>query len=105
VSYKVTRTKLLCLGDYGYFGYTQKNGGQGAEFGYANGKGKEGVMHVAFNADSKDTVKKYHDVALAAGGKDNGGPGPRTQYGPTYYAAFVLDPDGNNIEFCYIGNE
>ncbi|KAG2175625.1 hypothetical protein INT43_001272 [Umbelopsis isabellina] len=93
------------FGEYGYFGYTQKAGGQGAEFGFANGNGKEGKCHVAFNADSKDTVKKYYDNAIAAGGQDNGGPGLRTQYGPSYYAAFVLDPDGNNIEFCYMGSD
>jgi hypothetical protein len=47
-------------------------------------------------------VKSFHEVALAHGGKDNGAPGPRT-YHPGYYAAFVLDPDGNNIEAVYHG--
>jgi catechol 2,3-dioxygenase-like lactoylglutathione lyase family enzyme len=53
--------------------------------------------HIAFRADSEQTVKAFYDAALAAGGRDNGAPGPRA-YHPGYYAAFVLDPDGNNIE-------
>jgi len=54
--------------------------------------------HVAFRADSRDQVDAFHAAALAAGGRDNGGPGIRERYSPTYYAAFVLDPDGFNIE-------
>lgn len=53
--------------------------------------------HIAFRADSEQAVKAFYDAALAAGGRDNGAPGPRA-YHPGYYAAFVLDPDGNNIE-------
>lgn len=58
-------------------------------------------MHVAFRADSKATVKAFYDAALGAGGKDNGPPGPRRDFG--YHGAFVLDPDGNNIEAAYRG--
>jgi catechol 2,3-dioxygenase-like lactoylglutathione lyase family enzyme len=54
--------------------------------------------HVAFRAATRAQVDAFHKAALAAGGKDNGGPGLRPNYGPTYYAAFVLDPDGFNIE-------
>lgn len=54
--------------------------------------------HVAFRAESRAAVDAFHTAALAAGGRDNGAPGLRPQYGPTYYAAFVLDPDGLNIE-------
>jgi catechol 2,3-dioxygenase-like lactoylglutathione lyase family enzyme len=54
--------------------------------------------HVAFAAETRDQVDAFHEAALAAGGKDHGGPGLRPQYGPNYYAAFVLDPDGLNIE-------
>jgi predicted lactoylglutathione lyase len=43
-------------------------------------------------------VDEFHEAALAAGGTDNGGPGPRPQYHPSYYGAFVHDPDGNNVE-------
>lgn len=54
--------------------------------------------HVAFRAKDRASVQAFYDAALAAGGKDNGAPGLRPQYTETYYAAFVLDPDGNNIE-------
>jgi catechol 2,3-dioxygenase-like lactoylglutathione lyase family enzyme len=55
-------------------------------------------LHVAFRADDRAAVDAFHAAALAAGGRDNGGPGLRPQYGPDYYAAFVFDPDGHNIE-------
>ena len=54
--------------------------------------------HVAFAADSTELVDAFHRAATAAGGRDNGPPGLRPQYHPTYYGAYVLDPDGNNIE-------
>lgn len=57
-------------------------------------------MHVAFRAPSKAAVDAFYEAALAAGGKDNGKPGPREGV-ENYYGAFVLDPDGNNIEACY----
>ena len=62
-----------------------------------NEKVGEGV-HVAFEVESRDQVDAFHEEALAAGGKDNGAPGLRPHYGPNYYAAFVYDPDGANIE-------
>lgn len=57
-----------------------------------------GKVHIALRAKDRNAVKKFHAAALAAGGTDNGAPGVRADYSPTYYAAFVLDPDGNNIE-------
>ena len=54
-------------------------------------------LHIAFEAHSAEQVRAFHKAALAAGGKDNGKPGYR-DYWPGYYAAFVLDPDGNNVE-------
>jgi catechol 2,3-dioxygenase-like lactoylglutathione lyase family enzyme len=54
--------------------------------------------HVAFRVDSTDLVDAFHRAGLDAGGRDNGAPGPRPQYHPRYYGAFVLDPDGNNVE-------
>ncbi|MFT3708969.1 MAG: VOC family protein [Archangium sp.] len=54
--------------------------------------------HTAFVAKDRKAVHDFFEAAIAAGGKDNGGPGPRDQYHPTYYGAFVLDPDGNNVE-------
>lgn len=57
-----------------------------------------GSTHVAFHAPRRSAVDAFHAAAVAAGGRDNGGPGLREHYHPTYYAAFVLDPDGNNVE-------
>jgi catechol 2,3-dioxygenase-like lactoylglutathione lyase family enzyme len=57
-----------------------------------------GSTHVAFHAADRATVDAFHAAALAAGGTDNGAPGVREHYHPTYYGAFVLDPDGNNVE-------
>lgn len=56
------------------------------------------TSHVAFAADDQATVDAFYAAAIAAGGEDNGGPGIREHYHPTYYAAFVRDPDGNNVE-------
>jgi catechol 2,3-dioxygenase-like lactoylglutathione lyase family enzyme len=61
-----------------------------------------GRHHLAFQARDRAMVEKFHKVALANGGRDNGGPGER-EYHPGYYAAFVLDPDGNNIEAVFHG--
>lgn len=55
-------------------------------------------VHVAFACDDRSTVDAFHQAALEAGGTDNGPPGLREQYHPSYYGAFVLDPDDNNIE-------
>ena len=78
--------------------------------GYNDGKNtdfwisqKEGVTtgfqsHVAFEAKSQAEVEAFYDAALQAGGKDNGAPGYRKEYWPGYYAAFVHDADGNNVE-------
>lgn len=80
------------------------------EFGEACGMGDErpffwiakaekaAPLHVAFAAKDRAAVDAFYTAAIAAGGKDNGKPGIRAQYHPTYYGAFVLDPDGNNIE-------
>jgi predicted lactoylglutathione lyase len=57
-----------------------------------------GGVHAAFVAQSRSDVDAFYCAALSAGGKDNGPPGPRLHYHSNYYGAFVLDPDGNNIE-------
>jgi catechol 2,3-dioxygenase-like lactoylglutathione lyase family enzyme len=57
-----------------------------------------GGLHVAFAVDERDTVDAFHAAGLAAGGIDNGAPGVREIYHPSYYGAYLLDPDGNNIE-------
>jgi catechol 2,3-dioxygenase-like lactoylglutathione lyase family enzyme len=57
--------------------------------------------HVAFSAPDADAVKRWYDAALRHGGRDNGEPGLRPEYSGQYFAAFVLDPDGNNIEAVF----
>jgi len=57
-------------------------------------------IHVAFKTKNKDQVNEFYKIALENGAKDNGEPGPREEYSPTYYAAFVIDPDENNLELC-----
>ncbi len=63
-----------------------------------------GAVHVAFVAPSKEAVDGFHAAGLAAGGVDNGAPGVRTEYSSDYYAAFVHDFDGNNIEAVWMGS-
>ena len=70
--------------------------GERADFWIAQGKSQP--VHLAFAANNRKLVDEFYKAATAAGGRDNGGPGLRTQYHPDYYAAFVYDPDGNNIE-------
>ena len=61
---------------------------------------KTGRVHLAFQANDRETVERFHRDGLAAGGTDHGAPGQRP-YHPGYYAAFLLDPDGNNIEVVF----
>jgi len=68
----------------------------------ADGASQSTHVHLAFQAADPETVAAFHRAALAAGGIDNGAPGERS-YHPGYYAAFVIDPDGNNIEAVYHG--
>jgi catechol 2,3-dioxygenase-like lactoylglutathione lyase family enzyme len=60
-------------------------------------------IHVAFRATSRAAVDAFHRDGLKAGGHDNGAPGVRADYSANYYAAFLLDPDGNNVEAVYLG--
>lgn len=77
-----------------------------AWFWLAEEKPTRGLLHVAFEAKSRAEVDAFHAAALAAGGTDNGAPGLRPQYSADYYGAFVLDPDGHNIEaVCRGGGE
>ena len=70
---------------------------EGASHGYA---------HIAVLAKDRATVRKFYEAAMKAGGRDNGGAGLRPNYSPTYYGAFVLDPDGHNIEaVCFEKSE
>ncbi|OAQ98995.1 hypothetical protein LLEC1_04383 [Akanthomyces lecanii] len=66
--------------------------------GMAESVVEKNYAHYAFAADDRSKVDAFYTKALAAGGKDNGAPGPRPHFGPHYYAAFVIDPMGNNVE-------
>jgi catechol 2,3-dioxygenase-like lactoylglutathione lyase family enzyme len=65
---------------------------------YKSATGGGTGSHVAFAAPDRRSVDRFHVAGVKAGGRDNGKAGPRTDYGPTYYAAFLVDPDGNNVE-------
>lgn len=67
-------------------------------FWLAEERPTSGLLHIAFQARTQDEVDAFHAAALRAGGLDNGAPGLRPHYHPDYYAAFVFDPDGHNIE-------
>jgi catechol 2,3-dioxygenase-like lactoylglutathione lyase family enzyme len=68
---------------------------------YAEGKSAGSGTHIAFRAPNRAAVDGFHRAGLQAGGRDNGAPGLRTDYSPTYYAAFLIDPDGNNVEAVF----
>jgi catechol 2,3-dioxygenase-like lactoylglutathione lyase family enzyme len=92
----------------------------GREIGFGNGErmpfaihspvsapGQDTVTagaHIAFTATSREAVQAFHEAALAHGGRDIGGPGTRHEYSAGYYGAFVLDPDGNNVEAVLHGD-
>ncbi|MXQ08449.1 VOC family protein [Alphaproteobacteria bacterium GH1-50] len=72
-------------------------------FWLAEQNATRGTLHVALTATSREAVDAFHAAALMAGGTDNGAPGLRPHYHPNYYGAFVLDPDGHNIEAVFHG--
>jgi catechol 2,3-dioxygenase-like lactoylglutathione lyase family enzyme len=78
--------------------------GLGAEYPFIwISEGDAGHVHLALRADTTAQVDAFYKAALAAGGKDNGPPGIRSEYSENYYAAFVHDPDGHNIEaVCHV---
>ena len=73
------------------------------DFAISTDYGVGAPIHVAFAADSIEQVHAFHAAALAAGGREHGPPGPRPHYGEGYYGAFVLDPDGHNVEAVFHG--
>lgn len=79
----------------GWVGYGR--GGK-PEFWFGAGKEPQRPMHLAFVADSRAAVRAFYEAALAAGATDNGPPGIREIYHPNYYGAFVIGPDGHNVE-------
>lgn len=91
----------------------EMTGGQGSHVGFGTpdrpdfwigtGKAASTGVHVAISAGDQAAVEAFYEAALAAGGKDNGAPGLRPQYHAGYFGAFVLDPDGNNVEAVFHG--
>lgn len=74
------------------------------DFWISAGTPNEPPVHIAFRVDSREQVDAFHRAGLAAGGKDNGAPGLRPHYHANYYGAYLLDPDGHNIEaVCHKG--
>ncbi|CAB3699111.1 VOC family protein [Achromobacter aegrifaciens] len=90
--------KVLATGMGFGVGQPHESEDPGGEFWIHQGTPSTPRVHLAFRARSRAEVDSFHQAALAAGGRDNGGPGLRPQYHPHYYGAFILDPDGYNIE-------
>jgi catechol 2,3-dioxygenase-like lactoylglutathione lyase family enzyme len=87
---------LLCSRDATGAGFGPK--GEPALWLYLHPELKSEGAHIAFRAPDHAAIRTFHSAGLKAGGKDNGGAGPRADYSPSYYAAFLIDPDGNNVE-------
>jgi catechol 2,3-dioxygenase-like lactoylglutathione lyase family enzyme len=87
---------VLCTRDASYAGLGPPDAP--ALWLYAAKNLKANGTHVAFQARDRSAVDRFHQAGLKAGGRDNGKPGMRTDYSPKYYAAFLIDPDGNNVE-------
>lgn len=92
------RIGLELDGAVGFAGPAAGGDDPGGDFWIGQGQPQTPRVHMAFRAANEQEVKAFHRAALEAGGADNGGPGERPHYHPGYYAAFVLDPDGYNIE-------
>jgi len=84
---------IMEFGETGGFGKDGK-----PDFWIAQGSATKPAVHIAFASADRPTVDAFHRAGLGAGGKDNGAPGLRPHYHANYYGAFVLDPDGNNVE-------
>lgn len=81
------------------YGETAGFGADGLpDFWISQGSATKPIVHVAFQCRKREQVDMFYAAALRAGGTDNGAPGIRADYSPTYYAAFIFDPDGHNIE-------
>jgi len=82
-------------GDAGVAGFCHADG---SDFWIRQGEATRPPVHIAFRVPSRAAVDAFYEAAIAAGGRDNGAPGSRPHYHANYYGAYVLDPDGHNIE-------
>lgn len=98
IGYSMTQVPTEYTGGKIILGYG--NPPEKADFWISEGNGKatHPPMHVAFRVQNRKQVDEFYAAAIAAGGKDNGAPGLRAKYHKDYYAAFVFDPDGHNVE-------
>jgi catechol 2,3-dioxygenase-like lactoylglutathione lyase family enzyme len=99
----ITVIKELTPADTGADGHTGFGRDGKAFFWIGDGDNPSRSVHIAFSASSRAVVEAFYRAALEAGGKDNGAPGLRPQYHANYFGAFVLDPDGNNVEAVWRG--
>lgn len=90
--------EIFCDEENGELGFGT---GESTDFLLTGGKATTPKMHICFRATQKDMVERAYDAAIAGGGTCNGKPGYRDAYGPGYFAAFVIDPDGHNIEVLF----
>ena len=103
LGYGVRREEATSVG-FGVFAGEGRSLDPGGDFWIAEGEVRAPLVHFAFSACSREAVDAFFEAALGAGGVDNGRPGLRPRYHANYYAAFVLDPDGYNIEaVCHKG--
>lgn len=87
---------VVCSRDESYAGLGPKE--EPALWLYLDRNQAGSGTHIALRAADRAAVERFHKAGLTAGGRENGQPGIRADYGPTYYAAFLIDPDGNNVE-------
>ena len=87
---------VLCSRDHTGAGVGPSN--QPALWLYSHQEPVGAAAHIAFRAPDHAAIRKFHTEGLKAGGRDNGAAGPRADYSPSYFAAFLIDPDGNNVE-------
>lgn len=109
----LVKSKIFYEQAFGPLGYQLSFGEEGKFFAFALGQGllfeiaahdvKVPITstHIAFRVKNQQQVNEFYNAAMAAGAKDNGKPGLRSHYTPNYYACFILDPDGHNIEAVY----
>jgi predicted lactoylglutathione lyase len=90
---------VLCSRDAASAGFGPKDA---PAFWLAQSETQVPSIHLALRAETRKAVQQFYEGSLKNGGRDNGKPGARESYGPTYYAAFVIDPDGNNVEAVYM---
>lgn len=91
----------ISFGEEGSFWAFDIGNGAFFEIAQYNKSDNLSPCHIAFRAKSQQQVQQFYEAALAAGGQCNGAPGPRPQYTENYYAAFVIDPSGHNIEAVF----